>query len=303
MLGAVLKPVFQVASSVRASSATASGAPERMDQVVATVTEACQDALLTGSDPALVAKLEAFEPELRGFAYEGAGTGLAALDLVFPWHDRTLDFLRGPGSAYPYAIQIGAGMGIARLHRAPEPFLKRLDPVLGWIAVDGYGFHQGFFCPNRFLHDRRTPTHLSSFGRRCFDQGLGRSIWFVAEGSPDRVAGLIGTFPLDRRRDLWAGVGLACGYTGGVQRLTVTEVRRLAARHLPEVATGVAVAANARQRAETPAPYAELACEVICGASIRETSALVDRAFDDLETDGPIPAYETWRGRLAAAFN
>src|SRR5206468_265750 len=114
--------------------------------------------------------------ELRGYAYEGAAMGLTGLDCFLPG-SRFASYVRGPGAAHVYMAHIGAGEALARLRRKPEPFLARLDdPVLRWLVLDGYGFHEGFFKPGRYVEAQRVPTHLSAYGRRVFDQGVGRSV-------------------------------------------------------------------------------------------------------------------------------
>ena len=302
-IGRLLRPIFQVRQDRAASGSGDAAAAHRMDLVVATVTRGCQAVLLNSRVEAVIPKLEAVDPELRGFAYEGAGTGLAALDCILPWKDRTRAFLHGPGAAYPYAIQIGAGMALARLRRRPEPFLARLDHVLSWMAVDGYGFHEGFFRRRHHVEGQEVPRHLSAYGRRVFDHGLGRSIWFLSSGSADDVVVTIGRFPAGRRRDIWSGIGLACGYTGGVDRAMIEQLRRAAGEHAAQLAVGAAIAANVRHRAATPAPYAERACEVLCGLSSGAASAVVDDALRDLPASDVEPPYEIWRKRLASRFS
>src|SRR5947209_10369762 len=59
---------------------------------------------------ALVPRLEAVEAELHGFAYEGAGMGLAALDIMAPWKNRLRELVEGPGAPHIYPIYVGVGL-------------------------------------------------------------------------------------------------------------------------------------------------------------------------------------------------
>jgi hypothetical protein len=302
-LGKILRPFFEVSEEEATSFSEGDRkAAQRLETAVRMVTQGCHITLQNSRFEALVSRLDAVEPELRGFAYEGAGIGLAALDCFLPWKNRTRDFLNGPGSAYIYAVSLGAGMGLARLHRHPERFLTRLDPVFGWLILDGYGFHEGFFSRRRYIEKQEMPAHFSLYARRAFDQGLGRSIWFVAGTNVDRVTTKIATFPEARHADLWSGVGLACGYTGGVDRAAIETLRQVSGPYHSQLAVGVAIAANARQRANSPGPYADLACEVLCGLSCETVSQMTDAARENLPTDRVEPAYEIWRQRLAAQF-
>ena len=67
----------------------------------------------------LVPRLNKLSPELHGFAYEGAGMGLAALDIVAPWKNRLNAFVAGPAAAHIYPIYVGVGLALARLKRQP----------------------------------------------------------------------------------------------------------------------------------------------------------------------------------------
>ncbi len=176
ILGTLLRPFFGVPDELTAFRGEDQGAGLRLKTVVDTVTQGCQLTLQHPRFETLVGKLNACDEELLGFAYEGAGVGLVALDCCLPRGNRVRAFLDGPGSGQYYAVYLGAGMGLARLRRKPEPFLKRLDPVLGQMILDGYGFHEGFFSARYALKEQLVPRHLSPFGRRVFDQGVGRSL-------------------------------------------------------------------------------------------------------------------------------
>ncbi|GLV53921.1 enediyne biosynthesis protein [Dictyobacter sp. S3.2.2.5] len=299
-LGTILRPFFGVSEREASFSEGDRQAAQRLETAVRMVTQGCHITLKNSRFDALVSRMDAVDPELRGFAYEGVGVGLAALDCLLPWKNRTREFLDGPGAAYIYAVSLGAGMGLARLHRNPEKFLPRLDPTFGWLILDGYGFHQGFFSQQLYIEKRAIPGFLSPYGRRVFDHGLGRSLWFVSGTNVERVAAKIATFAESRWSDLWSGVGLACGYTGGVDRATIEALREIAGPHRQQLAIGAAIAANARQLAHSPGPYAELACEVLCGQSSAEVSRITEIALESIPAQRSEPAYELWRQQISA---
>jgi hypothetical protein len=147
--------------------------------------------------------LHGIEPGLRGFAFEGAGMGLYLLDLLTPWRrDRLRRFLEGSGAAHVYMIHVGAGWALAQLGRKVDRALSRFDPLLGWLAVDGYRFHQGYFHWPETVECQRVPHWISGYARRVFDQGLGRSLWFVEGAEAARIAATIARFPRSRHTDL-----------------------------------------------------------------------------------------------------
>jgi hypothetical protein len=251
----------------------------------------------------LVIKLNTVADELRGFAFEGAAMALTLLDALTPWKQGRLQaFLRGPGIPHMYIAHAGVGWGLALLHRRVESPLARLDPVLRWLAVDGYGFYHGYFHWPRFILGHVFPSRLTGYACHAFDQGLGRSLWFVDGADVTRIPTTIATFPPLRHADLWSGVGLACAYAGIVDRLALETLRDAAGPYRPHLAQGAAFAAKARQRAGNPADHTELACIVLCGLSATAAAHITDVALEDLPSDGSRPTYELWRQRIQDHF-
>jgi hypothetical protein len=123
---------------------------------------------------------------------------------------------------------VGAGWAFARLCRNIGRPLARLDPLLRWLAVDGYGFHEGYFHCHRYIERPTRPARLSGYALRVFDQGLGRSLWFVYGADIARISSAIATFTPERRADLWSGTALACSYAGGVERAAIEALREAA---------------------------------------------------------------------------
>jgi hypothetical protein len=249
----------------------------------------------------LARRLDACEPILRGFAYEGAGMGLSLLDRLTPWHrGRLRAFLAGAGASHAYMVHVGAGWAIAQLGGGVERAMADLHPLLGWLAVDGYGFHHGYFGWERAVEQHRLPDRLSGYARRVFDQGLGRSLWFIEGADVSRIAATIDGFPPARRADLWSGAGLACAYAVGVPGGAIEELSRLAGTDRPHLAQGAAFAAQARRRAGNPSAHTERACRVLCGMSADEAANLTGRALVNLADRDGLPAYEVWRARIRA---
>jgi hypothetical protein len=299
-------PLREATFAQRGFKDGAGEARERLEEIGRTFLRGYHAALVEENPATLGPRLDEVERDVRGFAFEGAAMGLALLDALTPWkRTRWRCFLAGPGAAHLYMVHVGMGWALARvpwLGWRLERYLARLDPLLRWLAVDGYGFHEGYFHWPRSVEGQKVPKHLSGYARRVFDQGLGRSLWFVNGADVERIPAVISRFPPARQADLWSGVGLACSYAGGVGRGALEALRRASGSWQPQLAQGAAFAAKARQRAGNSAAHTELACHVIGDMSSDTAARLTDLALQELPAGGEQPSYELWRQRIQAQF-
>lgn len=275
-------------------------AAARLEGVARTFVAGYRLALAQPEAQRLAPELDRITAERRGFAYEGAGMALAVLDRLTPWRrDRLQSFLAGPGEPHTYMVVIGAGWAWARLRRRAEPLLRSLDPVVGWLALDGYGFHEGFFHTERTVARHERPRRLGDATPRAFDCGLGRSLWFVCCADPDAVADCVAGFPAERRADLWSGVGLACSYAGGVDDAAIERLVRRAGAQRGALAQGAAFAAEARLRAGIPAEHTRRAVERIACTSVELAAKLCHSELARVEAvprrAGDETGFESWR--------
>ncbi len=272
------------------------------------------EAVEVGTAAALPARLDGISPRFRGFAYEGAGMGFAVVDaLTFARGRRVREYLAGCGDAHVYMVYIGVGWAMAKLPRSRWPKL-RLDPVLQWFVLDGYGFHQAYFRTEQYVrrHYRAPrfpwPAHdPHGYAGRALDQGIGRALWFVGGATPDVVTALIEGFPSERHSDLYAGAGLAATYAGGADEVELRAFWKGAGRHRPYVAQGSAFAAEARRRAGLEVPHTAVATEVFCDMAPERAARLCADVGARLlapgrAADSSGPLFEEWRRCIADEF-
>lgn len=283
-----------------------------LEQIGMTFLEGYHSAIATPQTEVLIPQLEAISSDLKGFAYEGSAMGLAIIDSLTPWHNPRLPtFLEGVGNSHIYMGYVGLGWALARLPGGIGRYLRKLetakngfpDPLLGWLAFDGYGFHQGYFSWRDYISNLTLPKHLSGDAAQVFDRGLGRSLWFVRGAEPKGISHTIQRFPASRQADLWSGVGLACTYAGGVTDADIAELKILAGDYLPEVAQGSVFAAKARQRANNLTEHTEKACQILCGVTAATAAQMSDRALEGLSPCAPMPMYEQRRRRIQSYFS
>lgn len=271
---------------------------QRLQRVGQVFMQGCWLALEADTQEDLVFLFQKVDPELLGFAFEGAGMGLAIIDYLTQGKMQRLQRLvRGAGKAHSDMVYVGAGLALARLHQPVEAFLAKSDPISGWFTLDGYGFHEGFFR-NRFAY----PELLSGQALRVFDAGLGRSIWFKYAGEGEQIVAAIADLEDSRHSDLWGGVGLASAYAGIVERTALEKLRVLAGPYASSVAQGIAFAARIRQTAGNIAPHTELAAQVFCRTSAEGAAHAANLALENLSASDSDSAFEVWRQRLRQHF-
>lgn len=260
-------------------------------------------------------RLALVEPEMRGFAYEGAAMAAVVLDAMagFRTH-RTRDLLAGPARPHVLLSYIGVGFAMARL---PRPLWGRVLPDLGdvphhptlsWLAVDGYAFDKAYFDTRRWVDEQHEPAPYPWLGRadyfpRAVDQGVGRALWFVHGASVRQVAAAVGRFPARRHADLWAGVGLAAAFAGGAGAAELALLRGRAGEHAAQLALGAVFAAVARTSAGCVPAHTGTATLAFGGLSVDAAVRLAATTAVGEEAATPeAPAYEVWRAAIRAGI-
>lgn len=254
--------------------------------------------------------LERLPTRFRGFAYEGAAMGFAVRDgLPFGRSDHLDGFLAGRARDHIYMVYVGLGWAMARLPRFRWPDGGALDPLLRWLVLDGYGFHQAYFRTRRYVHEQfvdaafRWPDDGERwYANRAIDQGIGRAMWFIGGTAAELVADMIDKFPEHRRADLYSGAGLAATYAGGAGEEELRAFWQRAGAHRPYVAQACTFAAEARVRAGLVVPHTHVATQVFCGATPEQAARISQQTRPQRPVDGDLPAYEVWRQRIANQF-
>jgi hypothetical protein len=265
----------------------------------ATVTE-CEEAI------------EQLPRQYRGFAYEGAGMGYGVRDgLPIGGNHHVTEFLNSRAESHVYMVYVGVGWAMARIPRFRWKVLDAQvpDPLLRFLVLDGYGFHQAYFKTEKYVHQHyREPNFPwpaegpAWYADRALDQGIGRAMWFVGGADPNRVADMIDKFPEDRRADLYAGSGLAATYAGQVNEEELWTFLRRAGDYAPQVAQGSAFAATARVETGLVTDHTRLATKVLGGVTPEQATKISNAARPDSNAGGDVPAFELWRQGISAGL-
>ncbi|MFI5845718.1 DUF1702 family protein [Catenuloplanes sp. NPDC051500] len=261
-------------------------------------------------------RLELVEPEMRGFAYEGATMACTVLDAMAAGRGhRARDLLSGPAVPHTFLTYIGIGFAMARLPRPlwrtvlPDLTGTPYYPTMSWLAVDGYGFDRAYFDTATVVTAQRPLRPYPWLGRADYfphaaDQGIGRALWFIHGGIAPDVAAAVGRFSAPRRADLWSGVGLAATFAGGCDPAGLAALRRDAGPHHAQLALGAVFAAKARAFSGHEPAHTAGAVGALTGLSVPEAVALADEAttISASGPDGP-PEYEVWRAGIRRHFD
>ena len=259
-------------------------------------------------------RLALVEPEMRGFAYEGAAMAYTVRDAMAGGRGRRAqELLSGPAKPHTFLTYIGIGFAMARL---PRPLWKKVVPdltgtpyypTMSWLAVDGYGFDRAYFDTKRWVDGQRRPAAYpwegwSDYFTRAVDQGIGRALWFIHGAHVGHVSSAVARFASNRHADLWSGVGLAATFAGGCGSADFTVLHRVAGEYQPDLAQGAVFAAKARDFSGYVPDHTRIAVAALTDLSVEASSALADDVSVDGLNSSTLPAYEMWRRQVRGRF-
>ena len=306
----ILAPSFEdVTFAGRGFDVTPTDATRAMEAVPQAVVMGFEWGIDGGDLTELTRRLDMVDPELRGFAYEGATMALTIKDST--GGHRTRDLLEGAGQPHLLLSYIGIGFAMARL---PRPLWKKIlpdlqpslfHPTMSWLCVDGYGFDLAYFHTKKYVDEQRVPEPYPWLGHpeyfpRAVDQGIGRALWFMHGGVPDAVAGGVARFPEERQGDLWSGVGLAATFAGGCTTKGLATVREAAGVHRANLGLGSVFASTARTAADYVPEHSAEALSVLAGLSPEEGVMIAASSHPNPDEPRTEPHYEAWRANIRA---
>jgi hypothetical protein len=257
------------------------------------------------STPRNLTEVSAVQREFEGFAYAGAGMGLAIYDAFLPQTPTRVQQLIKERGSHRFLIHLGAGWAVAGIHETRKhemAFAIRGDDVLRWVPLMGFGAHQVYFHWTRYVENRLQENWLSPRSRRTFDEGVGCALWLGEGGSVQHVSARIADFQQERQVDLWAGLGFICAYAGITGSSSLDYLRDASGPFWRYLAEGAAHAGRARHQAGISTDYTDLACQRLCGMSSAAVARLMDEVLQNLPSDDSIPHDEAWRNSIRSKF-
>ena len=260
-------------------------------------------ALRDPSSTELVACLNLAPIHERGFQFEGAAMALRLLDQLSLSRASRWTALLARAERHPYTVHIGGGWALARMNLPARAALDFGDPHLRWLAVDGMGFHEGYFRADAYKRGRGRYRRLAGYAARAFDQGFGRSLWFANGADPSRIALAVSAMSEFRHPDLWSGIGLAAAYAGGARAESLLRLRIAAGGNVRWLAQGAAFATEAKILGGELTPHAEHACRALCAEGPQKVVEIVRAARPRGTARDDGQAYEGWRQKIASQLS
>jgi hypothetical protein len=226
--------------------------------------------------------------QMVGVFMEGEAIGLAVADRIMPWRASAWTELRTANMhRHPYEMHTGFGMAHGILGSRLDALFDVVQPAClwRWFAVDGFGFQQALCNPEKYLRKQEKAkfAKLPEYASRVFDQGLGRSFWFLFNGDVDQVAEQIKAFDASRQSDLWIGTGVAAAHTGGSSRESLERLVALSGTYRKHLAVGASVASHVRSIAGTKCRVTDDICVVLTGLPSERASAIVESAHSQVD--------------------
>ena len=251
----------------------------------------------------LIASLEGYNVEFRSIAYESASMCIA-LDDYEKYNElkEWLSFLNEKGLSHATQIHVGLGWALAQKEINPEPLLEKFDPMMRYRILDGYGYYEGIFRRRKSILNQQKHYYTDKTTSCAYDQGLGRSIWYLNNGDFTAFKNMIQKFPAERHSDFWRGLGIAITYVGGCDKNYLQEIFAAAENFQPQLATGAMMALVSRKFSCFIYTDTSISCEVFC----RKTSDIIILLNDSIRFELDRKAsdlYAEWIDRMEQYFS
>ena len=238
------------------------------------------------------------EPEFRSIAYEATAMELAIQDLA---NGISLDkwyTLLEKSKEHDVHVHVGLGWALAKLQISPSKYIESLRPLLKWRVVDGMGYYFGLFNRRRTLIQCEFPELLEENAKAPFDQGVGRSIWYISKADPEQVTAYINNFSEGRHSNLWKGLGIAVTYVGGCTNEKLKLIYEAAGEHQKYLVCGATLACRARVFSKTDNESSSKVIQAWSNMNAEEACQLSIDKETDLEGEEGME-YEQWIQRIA----
>lgn len=237
----------------------------------------------------LIAFLDTEPSEFRSVAYESASMIIGIRDLSKGTQlDEWTKFYLCGGKEHSFHLDIGLGWAYARNVTTPDPKLNYIHTLMRWMIFDGMGYYNALFRRRKTIKSQIVPDGIVGEDLKGYDQGVGRRLWYIADGEVSKVIAFIQSFPLFRQPDLWRGVGIACGYVGGNATQDLEMLVHSSGENKPQLSAGIALAVISRSASNSTTDDIKIASRILCKMPLKEIERLKSKLEAKQESEaGP----------------
>ena len=196
--------------------------------------------------------------EFISVAFEGFSMGIALKSLrenqsLVDWNV----FFNNHGQKHTSQVYVGLGWALCELDVPLESALHTIDGKWKLRILDGYGYYSAIFKRRETIRKMEIPCQISADFVPAFNQGIGRSLWYISNGDVERLNRNIELFASTRRYDIWRGVGIAMTFVGGIQKDAIEKIEACAGNAINELHLGILMAQSSRLKAESVSSNAD----------------------------------------------
>jgi len=272
---------------------------ENMEKIKILFQESSTYALQENNSVAVIEKLENIALEFRSVAYEAAAMVFAEQDIVAENQlKQWKTFYAQASTNYSIPLHVGLGWALAKGNNETIPFFNSLDSFMVPRVLDGMGYYDGIFKQRATIKNLKISDKFVTPLIKHYDQGVGRSIWYIAAGNPIKCNEIIDTFPTERKADLWRGIGIASVYVGGCDENTYNALKKIAKEHFSSLAVGAALSVKSRVESNSITNDIELVCKLLLKTTPNEMVETLNKFLQDTEAN----EYNKWLTAIEQHF-
>ncbi|MFT4526334.1 MAG: hypothetical protein ACI9FU_001407 [Granulosicoccus sp.] len=242
----------------------------------------------------MIQQLNLMDEEFRSMAFEGASMAVAVKSIEQQDNLRSWLTFLDANPTHSTQIMIGLGWAIGEKDLSPDSILEGLDSMTQGRAMDGFGYYMGLFRRRISIRTQQIPKGISDDLQLAFDQGIGRSLWYISKGDLEMLERMMDSFPVYRQKHMWRGIGVACPVVGGCNAKHLGDLRQLSGEFKNQLETGCAMAAKSSVVSGVDNRVLDDASELWLNRSKKEAARL---------TDIDSESYSGWVETISGAIN
>ena len=224
-----------------------------VEERITKIQEAFQIGKLEGELKGVLSEYQfeaALTNEYVSVAFEGCSMAIAIKSLknrdsLIDWHL----FVSQRGQNYLSQIHVGLGWALAELQLPIQQYLISIDPKWQLRVLDGFGYYCGLFRRREAIRTMSFPSEVPEELYAGYNQGIGRILFYLAQGNVERLVRNIELCSDDRHSDFWRGIGIAATFIGALDQSALEEMEKAAGENNKQLVIGVALATNSLKKA------------------------------------------------------